>query len=183
MGRLKQLVLYLGKPLILHAIQTASAAGFRPLIVVVGAQAAAVEEAIAASGVQVVENPEWELGMGSSISTGMRLLLESQPDASQVAILLGDQPLVRADQLMEMRALLVDQQPSIVAAQYSGTLGVPAIFHRSLFDELLNLPKAAGARRLFSDPSLHIAPFPLAEAALDIDTPADLAALLSRNED
>jgi molybdenum cofactor cytidylyltransferase len=68
---------------------------------------------------------------------------------------------------------------AIIAAQYNDTLGVPAIFARKMFGTLLNLPPEAGARHLLRQPGLSVKAFPLPEAAIDIDTPEDLEALLS----
>ena len=68
MGRLKQLLPYSGKPLVGTAIEQAMGAGFHPLIVVIGANASEMRSAIAAQPVEIVENRDWEAGMGASIA-------------------------------------------------------------------------------------------------------------------
>ena len=170
MGKLKQLLPYCGKTLVEHAVEQALAAGFDPVIVVVGADADSVRAALAARPVLLVENSLWQLGMGSSIAAGVGAL----PEAQAVAILLADQPLVEARHLREMQALLDSADAPVVAAQYNGTLGVPALFKRELFEALRSLDPATGARALLRERAV---PFPLAEAAMDIDTPEDFAAL------
>jgi molybdenum cofactor cytidylyltransferase len=170
MGRLKQLLPYRGKTLVEHAVEQALAAGFDPVIVVVGAEAESVRAALSAQPVLVVENSTWHLGMGSSIAAGVGALRDTQT----VAILLADQPLVESRHLREMQALLNVIDAPAVAAQYKGTLGVPALFKRELFEALRSLDPAAGARGLLR---ARATPFPLAEAAMDIDTPEDLAAI------
>ena len=180
MGSLKQLLSYDGQTFVHRAINTALQAKFDPVIVVVGAQAASVQASIASQRVSIVQNSHWQEGMGSSITAGIEQLQREQTDVAAVAILLADQPLIETAHLERMRTEFHQSGASIVVAQYNGTLGVPAIFRRSLFDALLHLPPAAGARRLFSDPDLKVQSFPLPQAAIDIDTPEDLSALQAR---
>jgi molybdenum cofactor cytidylyltransferase len=170
MGRLKQLLPYRGKTLVEHAVEQALAAGFDPVIVVVGAEADSVRATLSARPVTLIENTIWHLGMGSSIAAGVGVLAE----AHAVAIMLADQPLVESRHLREMQALLDASEAPAVAAQYNGTFGVPALFKRELFEALRSLDPAAGARALLRP---HAVPFPLPEAAMDIDTPQDFATL------
>ena len=144
MGRLKQLLSYRGKTLVEHSSQQALMAGFDPVVVVVGAEAASVRAVLATQPVRVVENSHWHLGMGSSIAAGAEVLL----DAESLAILLADQPFVESRHLRDMQALLDGGAALAVAAQYNGTLGVPALFKRELFGALRSLDPAAGARAL-----------------------------------
>lgn len=172
MGRLKQLLPYRGKTLVEHAVEQALAAGFDPVIVVLGAEADSVRATLSARPVTLVENSLWHLGMGSSIAAGVGVLAEAQA----VAVMLADQPLVEARHLREMQALLDGSDRPAVAAQYNGTLGVPAVFKRELFEALRSLHPATGARALLR---AQATPFPLPEAAMDIDTPEDFAGLMA----
>ena len=173
MGRLKQLLPFRGKTLLQHAIDQATHAGFDPVVVVVGAQADTVAAAIGSAPVKIVRNDAWETGMGSSVAAGTRPL--QQCDVAGVAILLADQPLVTARHLREMVSLL--DGSNIVAAEYGGTLGVPAFFPRQMFTALASLAPEAGARHILRTASASVSAYPLPEAAIDIDTPDDLAAL------
>lgn len=181
MGKLKQLLPYAGRTLLQHAIATALEATFAPVIVVVGAEASSVQASVASQRVSIVQNTHWQEGMGSSIAAGIRQLQLEQTDVAAVAILLADQPLVNVGHLERMRTEFHQTGAAIVAAEYSGTLGVPAIFQRSLLGLLATLPPDAGARRLFSQPHLRVQSFPLPEASVDIDTPDDFAALGARS--
>jgi molybdenum cofactor cytidylyltransferase len=178
MGELKQLLPFGNGTLLSHAIDTATASGFDPIIVVVGADASAVQASVASKRIEIVRNPKWQTGMGSSISAGVRRLSELGAESAAVAVLLGDQPLVTPRHLQEMRGLLnAAGGYSIVAAQYSGKPGVPAFFRRHLFSRLASLEPEAGAKTLLLDTELKVTHYPLPEAAVDIDTPADFAAL------
>ncbi len=177
MGRLKQLLPYRGRTLIRNAVDQAMGADFDPVLVVVGAESAAVRSAVASQKVVLIENSYWQSGMGSSISAGVRWLRGVKTEAAAVAILLGDQPLVTAEHLNQMRTLLHQVPADAIAAEYSGTLGVPALFKRSLFGVLSELPAGTGARQLLRQPGVTVEPFSLPEAAFDIDTPADYESL------
>jgi molybdenum cofactor cytidylyltransferase len=107
----------------------------------------------------------------------MEQLQEANSHSGAVAILVADQPFVTADHLQHMRTLLYTESAPIVAAEYNGTLGVPALFRRELFATLASLPPDAGARHVLRDSGFDVTPFPLPDAAMDIDTPDDLAAL------
>ena len=107
---------------------------------------------------------------------------ESDEDAAGVALLVSDQPLVEAKHLAAMRELLSAGKSSIVAAQYSGTIGVPALFKRELFDALLSLPPEAGAHKILRRSDADVTPFPLPEAAADIDTREDFDRFISAVE-
>jgi molybdenum cofactor cytidylyltransferase len=172
MGRLKQLLPYRGKTFLQHAIEQATNAGLSPVIVVVGAQADLVAEAIRSERVEIVRNDAWQSGMGSSIAAGIRHV--QGMDVEAVAILLADQPLVTADQLGAMAALT--NSSNIVAAGYAGTLGVPAFFRREMFDALASIAPHAGARQLVRD-SHDVYGYALPEAAVDVDRPEDLELL------
>jgi molybdenum cofactor cytidylyltransferase len=177
MGKMKQLLPYGNRSLVSHSVQQAIDAGFGPIVVVVGAEAAAIRAAVAAQPVEIAHNHHWHLGMGSSITAGVQQLQEVAPNSAAIAILLADQPLVSADHLKEMRRLLYTERAPIVAAEYNGTLGVPALFSRELFVTLASLPPDAGARHILRDSAIAVTAFPLPEAATDIDTPEDFAAV------
>lgn len=177
MGRLKQVLPFGGATLVQRAIQQASKAEFNPIIVVVGAEADTVRAVIAAQPVDIVYNQYWKRGMGSSVAAGVRRLQEAATDSAAVAILLADQPLVTGDHLTVMRTLLHTGGAAIVAAGYNGTIGVPALFKRSLFSTLAALPPEAGARHILRESGVSVTSFPLPQAGIDIDTPEDFAAL------
>ena len=74
MGKLKQLLPYRGRTLIQYAIDQAIEAQFAPVIVVVGAEADLVRSALASRRIEIVENPRWKTGMGSSVAIGVQRL-------------------------------------------------------------------------------------------------------------
>jgi molybdenum cofactor cytidylyltransferase len=59
---------------------------------------------------------------------------------------------------------------SIVASSYADTLGVPALFARSIFEELLSLNDKAGAKSIVLRSRELVASLPFPEGEIDIDT-------------
>ena len=120
---------------------------------------------------RVITNARWREGMSTSLRAGLSALADFQPEA--VLVLVADQARLTAGSLR----LLLDAHAAagtpITAARYSGQMGVPAIFHAKLFQELAGLTGDQGARRLM-DPARTTA-VDLPEAAFDLDTPEDLA--------
>ena len=178
MGCVKQLLTLGAETLLSRAISQARKANFDRIIVVLGAHSDQISPIIGDGEAEVILDPQWETGMGSSIHAGLGYLRETAPpEPDAMAILLVDQPHVTAYHLLAMRRLFRDTQAAIVAARYDGRLGVPAFFRQEMFPLLASLPAASGARQLLRHSGIPVEPFPLPEAAIDIDTPADLAAV------
>jgi molybdenum cofactor cytidylyltransferase len=176
MGVPKQLLPYAGDSLVRRAAKSALDAGCDSVIVVLGSGAESVGPALAGLPVRLTENRDWHRGMGGSVRTGMAALGDPMPDA--VLITLADQPLVTAEVLTRLLRARVRGGASIAAA-YSGTVGVPALFERPLFEDLATLPLEAGCKLLLQRALVREVPCP--EAAADVDTPSDYARLLSND--
>src|SRR3954454_8502794 len=84
MGQLKQLLPYRGRTLIQHAVYQALLARFDPVLVVVGAESAAVRSSVASQKSVIVENTYWQSGMGSSISAGVQWLQREGTEAAAI---------------------------------------------------------------------------------------------------
>ncbi len=181
MGTPKQLLAIDGKTLLARAVEAALASPAWPVVVVLGAHAEAIRPTLARLPVLIAENPAWSEGMAASIRTGVTTLRQFSRTLDAAVIALCDQPQFSADVI----ARLVDAQQrtgrSIVAAHYSGRNGAPALFLREHFATLMSLTGEEGARTLLNgDPSL-VTSLDLPDLALDLDTPADYAALLPKS--
>jgi molybdenum cofactor cytidylyltransferase len=181
MGEPKQLLRVAGETLLGRTVRAALETPCRPVVVVLGARADAVRDAVAAAAeVRVVVNRVWAEGMSSSIRCGVRALAAIDEIGAAI-LLLCDQPFVTSEVIMRLVAAYHARRTLLVAAEYEAdgeqTRGVPALFARRLFPELLALRGAEGARRLIRR---HIAETTLVavpEAAFDVDTPANYLAV------
>jgi len=172
MGRAKQLLPYRGTTLLRHAATTALASRCRPVVVVVGSQADAMRSALADLPLEIVENANWARGMGTSIREGLNTV-SLNPVVAAVVVMLCDQPAVTAELIDTMIDRHESTRSPIVASFYLEIAGVPALFDRSMFDELLRLEDAAGARQVIHRHSAVVASIPFVEGAADLDTPED----------
>jgi molybdenum cofactor cytidylyltransferase len=178
LGRPKQLLEYHGRPLLRHSVEQALDSRCRPVIVVLGADATACRATLRDLAVQVRVNEDWELGMGSSIRSGMAALQEQAPDVQAVVITLCDQPLVTPALLDQLVRLHMEHDAPMVAASYDDQPGVPALFARSLFPLLAAIDVNAGAKALLRHGGSELLTIPFAHAEVDIDTPDDYDRLL-----
>ena len=179
LGRPKQLIEFEGKTLLQKAIDEAQQSRADALVVVLGWNPELIQTSVDLEQVEVVINPDWKMGMTSSMQAGLRFLIEKEnPD--QVILMLCDQPFVDANM---MDRLIIERQRSgkaIVASSYSQTLGVPVLFGRHFFDEIFALKGSEGAKNVIFDHLEDVSTlcFPLGE--VDLDTEEDLTQLKKR---
>jgi molybdenum cofactor cytidylyltransferase len=177
MGQLKQQLVYRGRSLLLHVVETALAGGCQPVVVVLGCQAERLKNALRDLPVHVTENPAWSEGLGTSIGRGVQAA-NSLPDPAQaVLLMLCDQPLVTPALLRQMIAKYSQGKYGIVGCEYAETVGPPVLFARRYFMELQGLPGSAGAKRLIEAHRQEACLIPFPAGQTDIDTPSDYARL------
>lgn len=165
--------------MIRRAAENALASQCDKICVVLGANAEKIEREIGDLPLEIVVNEDWASGMGASLKCGLEKLLETAPNLSAVVVTLGDQPLVGAEIIDNLIEVFLKTQKPIIACEYAETVGVPAIFARSLFDELTNpAPDAGGAKRIIKKYAASGEKISVPEAALDVDTQEDYENLL-----
>jgi len=97
-------------------------------------------------------------------------LINSSPDVDATVLLVCDQPAVDARVIQRLIALGETSGKTIVASSYADTLGVPALFSRSVFQELLSLGDKAGAKSVVLRNGERVASLSFPEGRIDIDT-------------
>lgn len=157
-----------GRSLLARAVHTALDCAPGPTCVVLGSDAALLRPHCA--GAQIVENRNWQEGLATSIGIGIRALPDPVGD---VLILLADQVAIEARHLQKLWAAHAGHD-GITSAFYSGSPGVPAVFSRYWFTALCALTGDQGAKRLMLAHPDALQLVDMSEAAIDIDTPADL---------
>lgn len=104
--------------------------------------------------------------------------MQLEPGLDAAVISLCDQPFLQGnviDRLIEKHLI---SGKGMVASRYAnGTLGAPALYARTYFEELLTLEGDRGARSLLQRYPADVAfvPFPL--GSIDVDTPEHYATI------
>jgi molybdenum cofactor cytidylyltransferase len=178
MGTPKQLLPIQGASLLRHLAKISIASMCDPIAVVLGANAQQVRPEIEDLPLQIVDNPQWQAGMGTSVSKGLAALLEREPGLDAVLILVCDQPFVSTSTIDRLAIAYQSECHQIVASGYLDTVGVPALFSDRYFAELLNLNSDAGARRIIQQHLLETYTIDFPQGAIDLDTPDEYRAFL-----
>lgn len=168
----KPLVVWRGRPLVAWAVDAAVRSYLRPVFVVIGYRGDEVRAELAGDDVIVVDNPEWEEGIASSLRVALTTLMPMD-EVGAVAIGLADQPLVNPG----VYEALTGVDGDIVVPQYDGQPGNPVKLARSLWREALNLRGDVGARALMRDRVVTWIDCTEIGSAVDIDTLEDLERL------
>jgi len=171
MGRLKQVLPCRGELLVHRAARVALEAELAPVIVVVGAEAERVSQAVADLPVRAVYNPRWAEGQ----STSVRIGIASLPKSANGAIFLpADQPFITAELL---RALVegLRSGAQVVAPEVEEHITSPVLFSAALFGELAAVEGDRGGRALFRRYPPFLVHWHDPRLAIDIDSPEDYA--------
>jgi len=173
-GAVKQLAAYRGQPLVAHAMREAEAVCAERTLLVTGYEGAAVYRAAAPLSGFRVHNDHFADGLAASIACAVRAVSGA---ADGVLLMLADQPLVDRRHLAALARRWHAAPQHYVASAYAGHPGVPAIFPAAAFAELRTLRGDSGARRLLREAGARLSNVSCEAAAVDVDRPADLAAL------
>jgi len=178
MGKPKQLLTYQGSSLIFHAVKIGLNSICKSVVVVLGAYKEQIKPEIDKLPVQIVENPDWETGMSSSIRVGINAINQNNHNLDAVIIALADQPLINEAVFNQLIQKYQDTKNKIIASAYNDIVGVPALFNQTLFSELINIQGDRGAKALMRKYRDEVLTIPIPEAAIDIDTQDDYEKLL-----
>ncbi len=182
LGEPKQKIIFQGKSLLQRAVDSAIHSACRPVIIILGAYANEIQADIENEDVFIYPNSRWEEGMSSSIRLGIEVLQKTQPTVSNVILMVCDQPFADTTLLNNMVNKKAITGKGIIACSYSNTLGVPVLFDKKFFSELLKLKGQEGAKKLIMKHRESVADIPFPLGSFDIDTIDDYKALRKDNE-
>jgi len=180
MGEPKQLLVYQGKTLLQHAIDTAKSAGFSPVVVVLGAFYDKIVRTIPQE-VLVVDNKLWEQGMASSLKVGLSTVKARFPATEAVLCMLCDQPLITPEHLQTLNK--ARGKKPVIATKYNDIEGIPVIFEQEYFEKLLEIEGAVGARKLIRTYHKDVHAIAFEAASRDVDTPEAYKRLIEEDEE
>ena len=173
-GSQKLLLEFDGKPMVRHAVESASEGGCHQVVVVYAADE--VRDAVDGSA-ELVHNPNAKTGMASSLQVGLAALRE---EIEAAVVMLGDQPLVGSRTIAAlMRSWRREgSRPAVAVAQAQGDWAPPVVLSRELWEELSALKGDSGARQILEGHPELLDTVPAPGRPDDIDTPEDYAKIV-----
>ncbi len=168
-GRTKQLLDFLGEPMVRRTAENALASRLSGVIAVVGHRAAEVRAALAGLAVEIADNPDFAGGLSTSVRAG---LARVPPEAAAALFVPADQPLAGPDLLDRLIAAYRETGGPIVEPSFAGRRGSPVLLDRSLFAELAALTGDVGGRALVARHPERVVRVPLDDGTplLDADS-------------
>ena len=172
MGEPKQLLPIDGQPMVRRVVDVVCGAGLDQVVVVTGAYAGQVAQALVGLPVEFVTNEAWPEGMSASLRRGLGAL---RPEIRASIIVLADQPTLTSDVLSALVARYRATGAPIVAPVWQGRRGNPVLFDRRLFAALLAVEGDQGGRVLLTRYAAQVEQVEVDGAAVlfDVDTLQD----------
>jgi molybdenum cofactor cytidylyltransferase len=170
------------RPLVRIAVEEAVASRAKPVIVVTGHQRADVEKALAGLPIEIVHNPDFAEGLGTSLRAGIAAV---PADVDGAIVCLGDMPQVDAALIDRMIAAFdPDRGALVVVPTFEGKRGNPVLWSRRFFPDLMAIEGDVGARHLIGRSAEAVVEVPVdgKGAFLDVDTPEALRGLKAEIE-
>tara|TARA_R110002049_G_scaffold248695_4_gene423171 strand:+ start:9471 stop:10076 length:606 start_codon:yes stop_codon:yes gene_type:complete len=148
----KQLLKWGNGTLITHTIQTALKLNTDSVYVVLGANFQLIKKTINHFSITILNNENWEQGLGTSIACASKHIQKQKPKIDAVLFILADQPFITSDYLNELVSSFSPHKNQIIASSYQNRkYGVPALFDAFYFEQLSKLKDDFGARNILKE--------------------------------
>jgi molybdenum cofactor cytidylyltransferase len=165
------------KPVVARVAETALASAARPIVVVTGFAHRRIAEALRGLDIVFVHNPDFALGLSTSLRAGLAALPN---DCDGALIMLGDMPLVEPGDLDALIAAFAGKdRNSICVPARQGRRGNPVLWGGAYFPEMMRLSGDEGAKRLLEIHRERVIEVETVSDGIfaDLDVPADLVRL------
>ncbi|MFC4267370.1 nucleotidyltransferase family protein [Polaribacter marinivivus] len=173
MGFAKQIIRINNEPLLkitLDKIESIS----EDTYCVLGANKDLILEEIHFNNTVVIDNLNYEKGLSSSISICIEFFEKKNLNYDGVLFVLGDQPAIETEYFLSIIKTFNEHKTKIIATNYDGKAGVPALFPKSFFKELKIIKGDKGAREILKNKPKSIIFESFKTNLVDIDTNKDL---------
>ncbi|WP_435126901.1 nucleotidyltransferase family protein [Halobaculum sp. D14] len=173
-----------GQRFVERLVETYRAAGVDDVVVVVGHEAEEVVARADLSAATVVRNDDYESGMLSSVTAGVRAARAA--DADGLFLSPVDYPLIPVGVVERLREAFAGEHADadVVHPTVDGGRGHPPLFAASTFDALLDAPADEGARAVVYADDTDTRDVPVGDERIfvDIDTPSEYWDAVKRYE-
>jgi len=170
MGQPKQLLSYRGETLISYVIKCAIASSANLVITILGANGDRIEDNIGSFPITILKNNVWNEGISSSIRCGISYVEKYFSEIEAVIFLTCDQPFISTNLIDKIIDCYdADSQP-IIASQYATTIGIPVLFPRILFPEIIQLKGDRGAKKIIERYRDRLKTIYFSRGEIDLDT-------------
>ncbi|MFL5758490.1 MAG: NTP transferase domain-containing protein [Thermomicrobiales bacterium] len=171
LGKPKQLLDLGGEPILRHTVRNAAVSDLDQVVLVLGHEAAEIDDAVGDWGQNLVINPDYARGQSTSLKLGLSAV---EPTAEAVLFLLGDQPQVTPKIINLVLNSFCRGEGRIVMPAYRGKPANPVLFAREFFPEIAAIDGDRGARPIIGEHRQEVHYLAIdADPPLDVDTPAD----------
>lgn len=175
-GSPKQLLEWQGENLVNTCIKLAGEASLKPIILVLGSNAACVQAKAKAVSVKICINDVWQEGQSTSLRAGLNVLEAIAPEVFGTLFLLVDQPQTPVALLEAIKARALTGA-DIVLPKIGKQLANPVFFSRRCFAALKAIRGDQGGRAIFEQFPVETIEWQDTGQTMDIDTPEDFARL------
>jgi len=149
------------------------------VLVVAGANAAALEPIVNAYAAFLAVNPDPQRGQFSSLQAGLQEVLNRGRDAAIVTLV--DRPAAGLETVLQIKSafLASDDRTWAVVPEFGGRHGHPFVIGREMIEAFLRAPASSTARDVEHANQSHVRYLPVNDplVAANIDTPEDFEKL------
>lgn len=144
----KQLLVYKNETLLKIAVKKALEIS-KDVFVVLGHEREKCKKELEGFGVNIIYNPNYKKGMGSTLSLG----INHSKEFNHTMVMLCDQPFIPISHFQALKKNI--QNENIIASLYEKNISakVPAIFPKKYYGELLKLDADFGAKEILQKES------------------------------
>lgn len=174
MKSIKQLEKVNNKTLLELTLEKLQSVSSSTIFCVLGANSDKIKAEISSKNIQFIENKKFDSGLSSSIVSGINYFNKKEFNFDGIFILLADQPAIEKTYLEAMLNLFQKNKNTIIASNYGEKLGVPAIFPKKYFSDLLLIKGDKGAKEFINKRKKEVLCPKTTTNFVDIDTKEDL---------
>lgn len=172
MGKSKPLLRFNDKTFLEQIISAIKVSDVDRITVVLGAKAETIKNSIDLSETNIVINKDYQKGQLSSLIAAIK---NTPQETDAILVCLVDNPFITKDVINKIIARFKETNNPIIVPVFNKKRGHPTLFSRSLFSELLNVPKEQGARYVLHSNAEKVLELETSESTIltGIDTPED----------